>query len=174
MNFDPLAWAAVGNMNLGHAVKKEDAPLTTRELVANPIADDELAKARAVTDELLRMGANIAESYEDFLHLGFALADGLGPDGRDLYHRLCSQSAKYREADCEKKWQECLSKRDGRVTIKTFYKMAQDAGVDLSAIGRRFPSTPPLRHGSVKDSAVNSESVCSNTQMVENNHICLY
>lgn len=171
MNFDPLAWAAVGNMNLGHAVKKEDAPLTTRELVANPIADDELAKARAVTDELLRMGANIAESYEDFLHLGFALADGLGPDGRDLYHRLCSQSTKYREADCEKKWQECLSKRDGRVTIKTFYKMAQDSGVDLSSIGRRFPSTPPLRHGSVKDSAVNSESVCSNTQMIENNNI---
>ena len=171
MNFDPLAWAAVGNMNLGHAVKKEDAPLTTRELVANPIADDELAKARAVTDELLRMGANIAESYEDFLHLGFALADGLGPDGRDLYHRLCSQSTKYREADCEKKWQECLSKRDGRVTIKTFYKMAQDSGVDLSSIGRRFPSTPPLRHGSVKDSAVNSESVCGNTQMIENNHI---
>lgn len=171
INFDPLAWAAVGNMNLGHAVKKEDAPLTTRELVANPIADDELAKARAVTDELLRMGANIAESYEDFLHLGFALADGLGPDGRDLYHRLCSQSTKYREADCEKKWQECLSKRDGRVTIKTFYKMAQDSGVDLSSIGRRFPSTPPLRHGSVKDSAVNSESVCGNTQMIENNHI---
>ena len=171
MNFDPLAWAAVGNMNLGHVVKKEDAPLTTRELVANPIADDELAKARAVTDELLRMGANIAESYEDFLHLGFALADGLGPDGRDLYHRLCSQSTKYREADCEKKWQECLSKRDGRVTIKTFYKMAQDSGVDLSSIGRRFPSTPPLRHGSVKDSAVNSESVCGNTQMIENNHI---
>ena len=24
INFDPLAWAAVGNMNLGHAVKKED------------------------------------------------------------------------------------------------------------------------------------------------------
>ena len=171
MNFDPLAWAAVGNMNLGHAVKKEDAPSTTGELVANPIADDELAKARAVTDELLQMGANIAESYEDFLHLGFALADGLGPDGCDLYHRLCSQSAKYREADCEKKWQECLSKQDGRVTIKTFYKMAQDAGVDLSAIGRRFPSTPPLRHGSVKDCAVNPESACSNTQMVENNHI---
>ena len=146
-------------------------PILTHPLVANPIADDELAKARAVTDELLRMGANIAESYEDFLHLGFALADGLGPDGRDLYHRLCSQSTKYREADCEKKWQECLSKRDGRVTIKTFYKMAQDSGVDLSSIGRRFPSTPPLRHGSVKDSAVNSESVCSNTQMIENNNI---
>ena len=135
MNFDPLAWAAVGNMNLGHAVKKEDAPLTTGELVANPIADDELAKTRAVTDELLRMGANIAESYEDFLHLGFALADGLGPDGRDLYHRLCSQSAKYREADCEKKWQECLSKRDGRVTIKTFYKMAQDVNTACEGDG---------------------------------------
>ena len=169
--FDPLAWASAGNMNQDHAVKNEDAPSTTGELVATPIADDELAKACAVTDELLRMGANIAESYEDYLHLGFALADGLGPDGRDLYHRLCSQSTKYREADCEKKWRECLSKKDGRVTIKTFYKMAQDAGVDLSDIGRRFPSTPPLRHASAEESAVRQEKTYGSKQLIGNNQV---
>ena len=174
MNFDPLAWANAGNMNSDHAAKKEDAPKTTGRIVAHPTTDDEKAKARAVTDELLRRGANIAESYDDYLHLGFALADGLGPDGRDLYHQLCSQSAKYHEADCEKKWQECLSKSDGRVTIKTFYKMAQDAGVDLSAIGRRYPSTPPtppLRHGSAEKSTMNQGSTCSSVYVVDNNDI---
>ena len=42
-------------------------------------------------------GANIAESYDDYLQLGFALANGLGEDGGDIYHKLCAQSAKYRE-----------------------------------------------------------------------------
>ena len=96
---------------------------------------------------MLSRGANIAESYDDYLKLGFSLVDGLGPEGRDIYHALCAQSSKYRERDCERKWQECLSKHDGRTTIRTFYKMAQDAGVDLSEIGRQFPSIPSNPHG---------------------------
>lgn len=107
---------------------------------------DELAKAKATVEELLSRGANIAESYDDYLKLGFALADGLGAEGHDLYHQLCAQSSKYRETDCEKKWLECLGKSDGRTSIATFYKMAQDAGVDLSAISRQFPSVPPNPH----------------------------
>ena len=147
--FDPLAWAN----NSANSVNANEKPQNVASHVTNPAnapLDDELAKAQAVADELIRKGANIAESYDDYLHLGFALAEGLGPQGRDLYHRLCSQSTKYRESDCEKKWEECIAKQDGRVTIKTFYKMAQDAGVDLSEIGRRFPPFTPLRQGSAE------------------------
>ena len=99
---------------------------------------EELAKARVVTRELLRRGANIADDYGDYLKLGFALANGLGSDGRELYHELCRQSTKYREADCERKWQQCLRQTDGRTTIATFYNMAKQAGVDLSSIAREF------------------------------------
>ena len=103
---------------------------------------DDHEKIMAVGQELLRMGANIADSYSDWLRLGFALADGLGSEGRDLFHQLSAASAKYDEARCERKWQQCLAKGNGRTTIKTFYFMAQQAGVDLSEIGRRFPSNP--------------------------------
>lgn len=99
---------------------------------------EELAKARAVTRELLRKGANIADDYIDYLKLGFALANGLGNDGRELYHQLCSQSSKYSECDCEHKWQQCLRHNDGRTTLATFYNMAKQAGVDLSSIAREF------------------------------------
>lgn len=72
------------------------------------------------------------------LVLGFSLASGLGSEGHDLYHQLCSQSPKYNEADCERKWQECISKSDGRTTLATFYSMAKQAGIDLSRISREF------------------------------------
>ena len=141
MIFDPLAWASQDN-NANRETKNE-APSESAPVV-NPIAcvppDGELAKAQAVCDELIQRGANIAESYEDYLKLGFALADGLGADGHDIYDTLCAQSKKYRKADCEKKWQECLSKRDGRTTIATFYDMAKQAGIDLSEVSRRYPS----------------------------------
>ena len=145
--FDPMAWAAASDNGYKSA---------------NPSFGNELEKAKATVDELIRLGANIAESYNDWWECGCALAE-LGSEARDLFHQVSSQSTKYREPDCEKKWQECLAKRDGRITIATFYKMAQSAGVDLSAIARRFPSTPPLRQGS----AVGAED----TQTTGNNNI---
>ena len=151
-SFDPMAWAAASE-----APKAEHV---------NYQQNSELEKAKATTDELLRIGANIAESYDDYLHLGFALADGLGADGRELYHQLCAQSTKYRAKDCETKWQECLSKHDGRTTIASFYKMAQQAGADLSAISQQFPSNPSSPHVGVDNSAYGSNTYSSN-----NSHI---
>lgn len=98
---------------------------------------EELAKATAVVRELINRNANIAEDYSDYVRLGFALANGLGSEGRDLYHMLCAHSTKYRMQDCEKKWQECLKKADGRTSIATFYHMARQAGVDISAVVRK-------------------------------------
>lgn len=148
ISFDPMVWAAATINNNEAANTRNDQPQQDGQVTnINAVATDaatELAKAEAVGDELERLGANIAESYDDYLQLGFALADGLGSEGRELYHRLCRASTKYREADCERKWQECLRRHDGRTTIASYYKMAQTAGVDLSAIGRRFSSFPPF------------------------------
>lgn len=155
-SFNPLAWAAASQNS-----QPATDHIEHHQPVVSP-AGGELAKAKATVDELIRLGANIAESYNDWWECGCALAE-LGAEARDLFHLVSSQSTKYREPDCEKKWQECLAKRDGRITIATFYKMAQSAGVDLSAIGRRFPSTPPLRHGSAGGS--------ENTQTSGNNII---
>jgi hypothetical protein len=154
--FDPMAWASQNN-----ASEKKNEPQQTASApvvnpdVSTPLPDGELAKARATVEELIRLGANIADSYQDWWECGCALAE-LGPEGRDLFHQVSSQSPKYREGQCEKKWQECLAKRDGRITIATFYDMAKRAGVDLSAISRQYPSTeftskPQKPHGSAEN-----------------------
>lgn len=137
--FDPLAWA--GQPEQPETVK-EVKTLSVEPAPATAASSDDREKIFAVGQELLAMGANIAESYSDWYRLGFALADGLGSEGRDLFHQLSAASTKYNEAQCERKWQQCLAKGNGRTTIKTFYFMAQQAGVDLSEIGRRFPSNP--------------------------------
>ena len=177
MIFDPLAWASQDN-NANRETKNE-APSESAPVV-NPIAcvppDGELAKAQAVCDELIQRGANIAESYEDYLKLGFALADGLGADGHDIYDTLCAQSKKYRKADCEKKWQECLSKRDGRTTIATFYDMAKQAGIDLSEVSRRYPSAeftskPHNPQGCEANGIHQQKGTGSSSQKVNNQNI---
>ena len=146
--FDPMAWAAASDDNSKSASNANDqfkiGPAPNPQ-PTTPFIGNELEKAKATVEELIRIGGNIAESYNDWWECGCALAE-LGPEARDLYHQVSSLSTKYRESDCEKKWQECLSKRDGRITIATFYKMAQNAGIDLSSISRQFPSVPSSPH----------------------------
>lgn len=131
LTFDPVAWA-------GHSADIRQPKRQTVSICQPLLPMEELAKARAVARELVRRGANIADSYGDYLKLGFALANGLGCQGRDLYHQLCSMSPKYREGDCERKWQQCMRQNDGRTTIATFYQMAKQAGIDLSCMAREF------------------------------------
>lgn len=131
LSFDPVAWA-------GHSADIRQPKRQTVSICQPLLPMEELAKARAVARELVRRGANIADSYGDYLKLGFALANGLGCQGRDLYHQLCSMSPKYREGDCERKWQQCMRQNDGRTTIATFYQMAKQAGIDLSCMAREF------------------------------------
>ena len=136
--FDPLAWAGQqgGSKNAQPVATPSQQPTACQPLSHA----EELAKATAVARALIDRNANIAEDYIDYGRLGFALANGLGSDGRDLYHMLCAHSTKYRMSDCERKWQECLRKTDGRTSIATFYHMAREAGVDISAVAKKYHS----------------------------------
>lgn len=89
-------------------------------------------EVKAIAQELIAQGKDITAGYDNWLHLGFALADGLGAEGGELFHRLSRLNAEYDERQCEKQWQDCLKGKGQGVTIKTFYKMAKDAGIDIS------------------------------------------
>ena len=105
-------------------------------------ADDDFAKAEAVVCELERLGIDITTTEPDWFRVGLALANGLGDAGGELYHRVSRLYPNYSESECEKKWQHVLKSNDGSVTFKTFFFMAQQGGVNLSDIGRQFPSLP--------------------------------
>lgn len=167
--FDPKAWAMVNEpSHVDNTIDQQNAGQVTNTQPAAHSMGDELEKAKAVVDELIRLGANIADSYDDWWSCGCALSE-LGPEAGELFHLISSQSSKYREADCEKKWQECLSKRDGRITIATFYKMSQQAGVDLSAISRRFPSNPSNPHFAGESIGIFGNSDGNMSETIKNN-----
>lgn len=149
--FDPMAWVSQNNANTVNEPVKTDAPVKNPQPVVPPCGN-ELDKVEAVVVELERLGGP-SDSYKDwYCRTGFALADGLGDAGREFFFRVSRLSPKFNERECEKKWQECRSKHDGRTQLSAFYNLAKEAGVDLSAISRRFPSAeftskPHLPHG---------------------------
>ena len=159
LNFDPLAWSS-------------QMPASKTESDVQKVdCDIELAKVEAVVRELERIGGP-SDSYKDwYCRLGFALADGLGSAGCEYFHRVSRLSPKYNEAQCEKQWQNCLKDHDGRTQISAFYKLAKEAGVDLSAIARQypspdFPSKPQKPHGSA---AHDNQQENKSAEMSQNN-----
>ena len=84
----------------------------------------------AVVEQLTAENINIAEDYNDWLRIGFALANQLGEEGRDFFHAISRVSTKYDYNECNKKYDNCLATNDGRTTISTFFWMAGKAGID--------------------------------------------
>ena len=63
------------------------------------------------------------DSYNDWLRIGFALADGLGEIGRTYYHRVSFFSNKYDKGDCDEQYDKCINGNspEEKITIKTFF-----------------------------------------------------
>lgn len=127
-----------------------EAYINPRLLNADVSEPTNIEEVRAIVQQLTALGKDVTAGYDNWLRLGFALADGLGEQGRELFHHLSSMNADYNEAECERQWNNCLSGHREGITIRSFYKMASDAGVDLSSIARQFSSISSFPQGEGK------------------------
>lgn len=107
-----------------------------------PTPSDTLEQVRLVADRLCQCGADITVGYDQWLRLGFALADGLGEQGRDVYHRLSALNADYIFKECNRQYDQCLRGHGNGIHIATFFHMARKAGVDLAGVARAARPQP--------------------------------
>lgn len=84
-----------------------------------------------MVQECVSQGKNIADSYDDWLKLGFSIAQGFGEGGRDYYHALSRNSHKYNSAQCDKQYNRCLKGNKSGITVGTFYYYLKEAGVEF-------------------------------------------
>ena len=143
INFNPLEWAKQENAPQKSTVKNQTPAATHGDWAQT----DDYAKAREVVERIVLAGIDLTDDYNDWFRIGSALAYGLGETGRNLYHELSQMSSKYNVAECDKKYDNCLRTGNGSITLGTFFQMAKDAGVDISA----------SRHTNVADIAMSHQ-----------------
>ncbi len=128
-----------GFAHISHQAEESERSrvLSPEVMNASAAPDDTYDEVTAVARELVSRGIDITTPYDNWIHLGFALANGLGERGRELFHQLSAMNAEYEQKECDKKYSSLL--RGGRegITIGTFFKMAQDAGINLSELARQ-------------------------------------
>ena len=135
--FDPIEWANKNQPNTEMPKKAETVSRSELSKVYNQ--SDLKADIRRVADKLIDRNLDITYGYKDWLRLGFAIVDGLGEEGRQVFHDLSRLCPKYDEAECDKQYNKCLNSKGSGINVRTFFHMAKEAGVDISANPANMP-----------------------------------
>lgn len=122
-SFDPQKWLHC--QSSVPASPKPPHPINSRmRKQSNVLRDIDIVVSRITTD--------IAPNYNDWLALGFALASELGESGRTYYHHLSSFYVNYKIDETDRQYTNCLRSRGQGVTIKTFFQLAKNAGININ------------------------------------------
>lgn len=72
-----------------------------------------------------------SHEYNDWRNLGFAFADEFGEAGRQYFHRISRFYPDYDIKATDNQFDKCLQSNRKGITIKTFFGMARDAGLNI-------------------------------------------
>jgi len=75
---------------------------------------------------------DLTAKYDDWVKIGFALADAIGEEGRSSFHRLSQFYTGYNPKECDDQFDKCLKAKRSGITIATLYYFARDSGIEIS------------------------------------------
>jgi hypothetical protein len=78
---------------------------------------------------------DITSSYNDWLNVGFAFAHEFGEAGRSFFQRVSRFYTGYTKTETDKQYDQCLKSTGHGITIRTFFHMAKEAGIELKEHG---------------------------------------
>lgn len=117
-------------------------------------------------DMVVERGIDLAPTYELYRQLGFAICDHLGEAGRAAFHKICSISEKYSEAQADSFYTNTIRRQpDSKVTIGTFYFMLKEAGIPIPNNSSQYVSIAAI----AKKSGRKQQDV--ENQLIETNNL---
>ena len=107
--------------------------------IYNKVEDD----VESVVREIEQRAIDIAPNYKDWVELGFALVDGLGENGREYYHRISRFYPIYQREETDQQYTHCLHSKGQGITIRSFFHLANQAGIPLAPFSKEHLSILP-------------------------------
>lgn len=126
VSFDPYLYLSPDPVSVFKRYVKE----TTIKAIPNFVhTNDDFS---SVIKQILVRGINICEGYNDWLKVGFALAQEFGESGRGYFHDLSRMSEKYSVTATDKQYGYCLKAHGSKkVNISSIYYLAKLFGVNI-------------------------------------------
>lgn len=102
---------------------------------------------------------NLTKTYEEWLNIGYSLADGLGVNGRIYFHRLSIHNPMYTFDKAEILYAKCLSGKRKGINISYLFDKAREAGIKYDFIKSKKPSKPTKPTGVGKTTDMEDDKV---------------
>ncbi|HEY3373387.1 MAG TPA: DUF3987 domain-containing protein [Prolixibacteraceae bacterium] len=129
-NFDLQYWL---NRNVQSGVAQP--PIYKSTNLSAPNGPDSVLPFSNDTETILsRIEAthiDLTTNYQDWIKIGFAFVNEHGEAGRAYFHRVSRFYPKYSYTECDKQYDACLREKNLRTTIKSFFYLAEQAGIDI-------------------------------------------
>jgi len=106
-------------------------PKVTEQQTFN--TDSQTDEVERIIQSIEANRTDITSSYTDWVNIGFAFSDEFGENGRNLFHRVSQFHPNYSTQECNKQFDNCLRSKGHGISIKTFFYLAKDAGIDITS-----------------------------------------
>lgn len=123
--------------NVPSEIQQTDMPSITP--LYNKVEED----VEHIVREIEQRAIDITPNYKDWVELGFALVDGLGENGREYYHRISRFYPNYQREETDKQYIHCLQSKGQGITIRSFFHLANQAGISLAPFNKEHLSILP-------------------------------
>lgn len=134
--FDPMKWRRPENKVIAETTLSEAMQTDGKSSLPAPDSQMPTNELEIIVARLEASQVDITAVYSDWCNIGFAIAAELGEAGREYYHRISRFYAKYSKIDCNKQYDNCLNAKGHGITMKTFFHLAKQTGVDIHVANR--------------------------------------
>ncbi len=91
-----------------------------------------ISDIESITKKIEEAQIDITTPYPNWVKVGLSLANELGEGGRPYFHRISGMFPRYSQSECDKQYDVSIKENGKGVTIKSFFYMAELAGVDIN------------------------------------------
>lgn len=134
--FNPQEW--LDKAKADQSSSRPLVPSSPRTFVPSsphPLAPSSPDLASEVDQVVTRIEADfcdITTSYAGWINAGFALSHEFGEAGRTNFHRVSRFYNGYTKTETDQQYDRCLKSQGHGITIKTFFHMAKQAGININ------------------------------------------
>lgn len=118
-------------------LKKPKKKLSSRKTTT---PDD--PRLKFVLNQIVERGVDITEDNENWTKLKYSLANGLGEEGREVFHTVSQFHPKYKERETDYQFTRALKTSNRGNSMGTFYATCKQYGIDISSTGELEIYTP--------------------------------
>lgn len=93
---------------------------------------DNRTKVEQLISKIQYTRTDITTGYDNWLKVGFSLAEEFGESGRDYFHQVSQRHPEYNEMETDQQFTNCLKARGSGITIASFFHLSKVHSIELN------------------------------------------